>query len=100
MQPTHAEWLGVKDGDKMAVRVVSPMCSMMMEDVMVRSGDLGSDLYNYLESKNIELGMGIHLDTDEGNAVMLRDATHYELMRKEQDGTWTKVFEQPVVEGA
>jgi propanediol utilization protein len=93
MQLTHADWLKVKDGDKMAVRVVSPMCTMLMEDVMVRTVDLGTDLYDYLEGNGIELGMEMHLDTDEGNAVMLKDATKYELLRKEKDGTWTKVFE-------
>ena len=36
MHMPHAEWLGVKDGEKMAVRVTSPMCTMTMEDVMVR----------------------------------------------------------------
>lgn len=57
---------GVKDGDRMHLRIVSPGCTTVLEDLLVRAG------------KNIKLE--VHLDTDEGNAANLDHATHVSLL--------------------
>ena len=51
----------------MKLRVESGVCSVVLEDVLVRIG------------KNIKLE--VHLDTDEGNAVDLEHATKIELIK-------------------
>lgn len=67
MGPEDAAYYGVKDKDMMKLRVESGVCSMVLEDVLVRVG------------KNIKLE--VHLDTDEGNAVDLEHATKVELIK-------------------
>ena len=54
--------------------------------------DLPNELYKHLDGLDKAMGMEIHLDTDEGNAVMLREAQRYELMKQESDGSYTTVF--------
>ena len=39
-------------------------------------------------------GIECHLDTDEANACMLREATVYEILRKESDGSYTVLATQ------
>jgi propanediol utilization protein len=69
MNYQQAAGYGVQKGDAMKLRVQSPGCTMVMEDVIVRPGD------------NIKLE--VHLDTDEGNAGNLDAATKVELWKQE-----------------
>jgi len=66
MGPSDAEYYGVKDGDRMSLRVESP-CPTVFEGLVVRVG------------KNIKLE--VHLDTDEGNAADLDHAECVELFK-------------------
>ncbi|MBL8828528.1 MAG: phosphate propanoyltransferase [Planctomycetaceae bacterium] len=61
-----AEHYGVKNGDRMKLRIEST-CSVVMEDLLVRA-----DSTSKLE---------VHIDTDEGNAADLDHATRVELMK-------------------
>lgn len=67
MGPADLEYYGCKDGDRLHLRVESPGCTTVLEDLAVRAG------------KNIKLE--VHLDTDEGNAIALERATHVELIK-------------------
>ena len=60
---------GVDNGEAMNLRIESPGCAIVLEDVVVRAGE------------NIELE--VHLDTDEGNACNLDAATKVELIKNE-----------------
>ncbi|HZN34142.1 MAG TPA: phosphate propanoyltransferase [Pirellulaceae bacterium] len=66
----HAAYYGVKNGDLMRLRVESPQCAVVFEDLLVRA------------DKNAKLE--VHIDTDEGNACYLDSATKVELTK--QDG--------------
>src|SRR6516165_2733222 len=66
MGPADAVYYGVKDGDRLNLRVKST-CSMVLEDLLCR---LARD------SK-----LEVHLDTDEGNACDLPHATKVELFK-------------------
>jgi putative phosphotransacetylase len=66
MGPGDAAYFGVKDGDRLNLRVKST-CSMVLEDLLCR---LAKD------SK-----LEVHLDTDEGNACDLTHATDVELFK-------------------
>ena len=66
MSHAQAAHYGVNKGDAMKLRVESPGCTMVLEDLIARPGD------------NIKLE--VHLDTDEGNACNLDAATHVELL--------------------
>jgi len=70
MSPCDARYYRVEDGDRMRLRVESSTCSVAFENLLVR----------------VEPGikLEIHIDTDEGNACNLDDATNIELLR---DGT-------------
>jgi propanediol utilization protein len=65
---------GVKSGEKMALRVESPGCTTVLEDLVVRGGD-------------DKIRLEVHLDTDEGNAVNLEQATKVELLKMTPQGT-------------
>lgn len=78
----------------------SPMCTILLEDVMVRLLPLPEEWIDIIAAEGVELGAELHLDTDEGNACMIREAVGYELFRKEKDGSLTKVFEKSLVEEA
>ena len=82
----HARKFGVRNGDLMAVRVVSKTCSVMFEDVMVHIIEMPMDARRVVASKGIKLGVEVHLDTDEGNACELRNATRYELLKRKLGG--------------
>lgn len=69
MGPADLEFYGVKDGERMNLRIESPGCSSVFEGLVIRAG------------KNIKLE--VHLDTDEGNAANLERATRVELLRPE-----------------
>ena len=64
--PADASYYGVKDGDRMNLRIKST-CSAVLEDLLVRLAP----------SSKLE----VHLDTDEGNAVDLTKATKVELFK-------------------
>lgn len=64
--PKDCEYYGVKDGDRLNLRVKST-CSAVLEDLLVR----------FAPTSKLE----VHLDTDEGNAVDLAHATKLELFK-------------------
>lgn len=66
MGPSDAEFYGVKDGDRMCLRVNSE-CRTVFEDVLVRVGE--------------GIKLEVHLDTDEGNAADLENAGCVELFK-------------------
>jgi propanediol utilization protein len=70
MSHRDAEHFGVKKGDFMKLRIESPQCTVVFEDLLVRA-----DATSKLE---------VHIDTDEGNACYLDSATKVELLK--QDG--------------
>ncbi len=59
---------GVGNGDVMKLRIESPACTISFEDLLVRAD----------EASKLE----VHIDTDEGNACNLDDATKVELLRQ------------------
>jgi propanediol utilization protein len=63
---SDAAHYGVKDGDRINLRVKST-CSAVLEDLLVRLAPAAK--------------LEVHLDTDEGNAVDLPNATKVELFR-------------------
>lgn len=63
------ERFGVDNGDLMKLRVESPACTIVMEDLLVRAD----------ETSKLE----VHIDTDEGNACFLDGATKVELLKQE-----------------
>jgi propanediol utilization protein len=65
MHHQHAAWYGVRNGDRMRLRVHSS-CTVTFEDLLVRA-----DASSKLE---------VHLDTDEGNAADLDHARRVELL--------------------
>jgi putative phosphotransacetylase len=67
MNMDHAKFYGVKNGDRMSLRIKST-CSLVLEDLLVRAD----------ETSKLE----VHLDTDEGNAADLDHATVVELLRQ------------------
>lgn len=66
MGPADCEYYGVKNGDKLHLRIVSPACTTTLEDVAVRADPT--------------VKLEVHLDTDEGNAIDLDHATSVELV--------------------
>ncbi len=64
-----AKFYGVKNGDRMKLRIESPGCTTVFEDLLVRE-----DATSKLE---------VHIDTDEGNACFLDGATKLELLRQD-----------------
>lgn len=67
MGPEDIEFYGVKNGDKMKLRVVSQGNTITFEEVVVR----------YDPKVRLE----VHIDTDEANACALHAATKVELIR-------------------
>lgn len=68
MGPSDAVCYGVEDGEMMKLRVESPQCSVVLEDVKARVGQ--------------GIKLEAHLDTDEGNACYLDSATKVELLKQ------------------
>lgn len=66
MSLKDADYYGVKNGDRMGLRIEST-CTLLMEDLLVRA-----DATSKLE---------VHIDTDEGNAADLDHATKVELIK-------------------
>lgn len=67
MSPADCEYYGVQNGDLMHLRVESPGCTTVLEDVAVRA--------------DATVKLEVHIDTDEGNAIDLDHATHVELIK-------------------
>ena len=68
MSVREAAAYGVKNGDFMKLRVESPQCSVVLEDLLVRADD--------------KTKLEAHLDTDEGNACNMDAATKVELLKQ------------------
>ena len=68
MSPADMAWFGVKSGEAMKLKIESPGCSTVLENVVVRGGD-------------DKIKLEVHLDTDEGNAVNLTNAVKVELIK-------------------
>ena len=68
MNVGHAEQYGVENGDLMKLRIESPLCTTVLEDLLVRA-----DKTSKLE---------VLIDTDEGNAVYLDAASRVELLKQ------------------
>ncbi|MDR1957884.1 MAG: phosphate propanoyltransferase [Planctomycetaceae bacterium] len=66
MGPRDAVYYGVKDKDRMRLRVHSA-CTATFENVLVRVGE--------------KIKLEVHLDTDEGNACDLEHASRVELLK-------------------
>ncbi|MSQ95482.1 MAG: phosphate propanoyltransferase [Gemmataceae bacterium] len=64
--PKDCEHYGVKDGDRLHLRVKSD-CSTVLEDLLVRLSPASK--------------LEVHIDTDEGNAVNYPRATKFELFK-------------------
>ena len=69
MGPADCEYYGVANGDKVNLKVESPGCNTLLEDLVVRAGD--------------GIKLEVHLDTDEGNAISLDRASRVELVKQE-----------------
>jgi putative phosphotransacetylase len=69
MGPDDLAHYGVANGDHVHLRIESPGCTTVLEDLVVRAG------------KGIKLE--VHLDTDEGNSCGLERATKVELVKPE-----------------
>ncbi|MFI4876428.1 MAG: phosphate propanoyltransferase [Blastopirellula sp. JB062] len=72
MNHRDAQSYGVANGDRMNLRVVSPGCSILFEDLLVRADEVSK--------------LEVHLDTDEGNACNLDAATEIALVKQEPCG--------------
>lgn len=64
-----AEHYGVANGDRAKLRIESNSCSLVLENLLVRADDTSK--------------LEVHLDTDEGNACDLENATRIELFKQE-----------------
>jgi putative phosphotransacetylase len=71
MNMEHAAHYGVKNGDRMHLRVESS-CTVVFEDLLVRADNTSK--------------LEVHIDTDEGNAVDLDHATKVELIKPKSCG--------------
>ncbi|HPM80427.1 MAG TPA: phosphate propanoyltransferase [Candidatus Anammoximicrobium sp.] len=69
MHLRDAEYYGVKTGDMMKLRVVSPQCSVTFDELRVRAEPTTK--------------LEVHLDTDEGNACNMDQAIEIELLKSE-----------------
>jgi len=71
MDHRQAQQFQVQNGDLIGLRIESPGCSLVLEDLIVRA-----DATSKLE---------VHIDTDEGNACNLERATRVELVFPHRD---------------
>jgi putative phosphotransacetylase len=67
MGPEDLKYYQVKNGDIMHLRVESEGCTTVLEDLVIRAGD--------------GIKLEVHIDTDEGNAINLDNATKVELIK-------------------
>ena len=66
MGPSDAAYYGVKDRDRMRLRVTANGCTTTFENILVRVGP--------------KIKLEVHLDTDEGNAADLEHSEKVELL--------------------
>jgi len=66
MGPSDLQHFGVKDGDKMRLKIDGP-CGVTFENMTVR--------------EHPKVRLEVHIDTDEGNACHLNSASHMELLK-------------------
>ncbi len=64
----EAAYYGVENGDLMTLKVVSPMCSISFDDLLVRA--------------DAKAKLEVHIDTDEGNACVLDAATEVTIKKQ------------------
>ena len=69
MNMQDAAFYGVKNGDLMKLRIASPACTVVFEDLLVRADNTSK--------------LEVHIDTDEGNSCYLDAATKVELFKQE-----------------
>jgi propanediol utilization protein len=69
MNNRDAEHYGVKNGDLMRLKIQSPACGLVFDDLLVRA-----DATSKLE---------VHIDTDEGNACFLDAASEIQLLKQD-----------------
>ncbi|MCH8829468.1 MAG: phosphate propanoyltransferase [Planctomycetes bacterium] len=67
MGPADLEYYGVANGDSMSLRVESPGCTTVLEGLVVRAAE--------------KIKLEVHIDTDEGNALNLTQATAVKLLQ-------------------
>ncbi len=67
MGPADAAYYGVKDKDRMSLRVHAKSCAVTFENLLVRVGE--------------KIKLEVHLDTDEGNACDIDHADRVELIK-------------------
>jgi len=67
MGPADAEYYGVRDKDRMSLRVASNRCETVFRNLLVRVGS--------------KIKLEVHLDTDEGNACDIDHAAGVELLK-------------------
>lgn len=67
MGPADLDYYGVSDGERMNLRVVAEGCSGVLENLKIRAGE--------------RIKLEVHVDTDEGNALNLENATAVELFK-------------------
>ena len=77
ISPADAAHYNVQQGDMMHLKIASPSCTTVLQDVMARVSD-GAKLE-------------VHLDTDEGNACMLDLASSVELYNPEENCKCKKI---------
>ncbi len=77
MSQSDADRYGVNNGDTMHLKIASPFCTTVLQDVLVRVSD-GAKLE-------------VHLDTDEGNACMLDLATNVEIYNPDKNCKCKKI---------
>ncbi len=68
MNVADAAYYGVANGDYMELKIVSPNCTVIFDDVLVRAD----------ETSKLE----VHIDTDEGNACNLDSAIEVTLRKR------------------
>ena len=69
LNPDDAAGYGVENGDYMKLKIISPDCTVVFEDLLVRVNPASK--------------LEVHIDTDEGNACNLDDATKIELLKQD-----------------
>ena len=70
MNPDDAAGYGVENGDYMKLKTISPDCTVVFEDLLVRVDPAAK--------------LEVHIDTDEGNACNLEDATKVKLLKQDK----------------
>jgi putative phosphotransacetylase len=90
----HCHWLQVKHEDTLCLKVISPHCNVILENLSVKhelvnlSIEDKTNLLKIIDKSKMLQGIECHLDTDEANACMLHEAIGYEILRKESNGSY------------